>query len=97
VIVTVLGTGFGAAIKSFIVSLATPDELGLLYTITAFFGSIGVLVSTPLFAFTLSWGIQKGGLWAGTPFLIATILYCISAVFTWMLYVPADAEDDENT
>ena len=76
--------------------MATPDELGLLYTATAFFSSVGVLISTPLFALTLSWGISKGGVLAGSPFLIATLLYCISAVFTWLLYVPDDVDDDED-
>jgi hypothetical protein len=86
--------------RSFVTSLVAKDEIGLLYSVIGFFGSLGVLICTPLGAAALSWGLKKGGLFVGTPFFIAFILYFISSIFTWIIYVPekisGDWDEDEE-
>lgn len=77
--------------------LVSKHEIGLLYTIMAILDSIGALASTPLLAYSFSYGLSKGGLLIGLPFFIVATMYCISGVSAWSLEaLPEDAITDRH-
>lgn len=90
-----LGSGFDIALRTFITALVTADEVGLLYTLVAFAGTVGTLIALPAFSGALYWGIGKGGVFVGTLFFIAFLLYLTSGIITWSLYLPSSSISDD--
>lgn len=77
--------------------LVPKHEIGLLYTIMAILDSIGALASTPLLAYSFSYGLSKGGLLIGLPFFIVATMYCVSGVSGWSLEaIPEDEIADRH-
>jgi hypothetical protein len=56
---------------------------------------IGSLVAPLSFAWTLSTGLQPGAQIPGLPFLMAALLYGISAVSMWLIKSSGDEEQSD--
>jgi len=88
IFLAMLGSGIGASLLSFMTSIIHKDEVGFLYTLLTFIGTIGGLAGTPSLQLALSKGIEIGGGWIGLPFYIATSMYVLGALVLWGLRVP---------
>lgn len=96
IVVFTLGSGFGAAMRSFVTSLVPKNETALLYTMISIFTSLGTLIGTPLVGLIFSAGIRKGGAAIGLPFFVGSALYFISGLAVWFLSVPVKTTDEER-
>lgn len=47
--------------------------------------SVGILISGPVLAATYTWGLLQGGVWTGTPFLLASGLHMVALAFIFYL------------
>ncbi len=83
-----IGSGFGAAARSFLTSLVPEDEIALLYTLFSLFAAIGGLSGAPLLSYSFSLAISLGGWLLGLPFFLATVMYALCAVFVWSIRTP---------
>ena len=96
IVVFTLGQGFGAAMRSFLTSLAPKTETALLYTMISIFSSFGTLIGTPLIGLVFSLGIKKGGAAVALPFFVAAALYLCSGLSVWFLKAPKVRSDEES-
>ena len=80
-----IGSGFGAAARSFLTSLVPKHETALLYTMFSLFASLGMLSGAPLLSYAFSFGIRLGGWMLGLPFFVATFMYVLCAGFVWSI------------
>jgi MFS family permease len=83
-----IGSGFGAAARSFLTSLVPRHETALLYTMFSLFASLGTLFGAPSLSYAFSFGIRVGGWLLGLPFFIAALLYLLCAGIVWSIRAP---------
>jgi hypothetical protein len=82
------GWGFYSALRSLAMELVSPSQVGILNTAIGFAQSTGSLVSGPILAATFRWGMQKDGLLAGLPYMVAAGLFFISGCLTSCVLIP---------
>jgi hypothetical protein len=94
--VSMIGSGFGSAARSWLTSLVPKEDIALLYTLFAIAASIGAITGAPLLAYLFSLGIRLGGWLTGLPFFAGTALYVICAVCVWSIpsQTVADVEEE---
>ncbi|KAJ8603176.1 hypothetical protein MRB53_042229 [Persea americana] len=77
------GTGYNPAARSLVTWLVDgrdSKDVGRLYAIIAMMDGGGVIMSGPIFAKAYKWGGRVGGVWRGSPFLIAAGLFAVVAI-----------------
>jgi hypothetical protein len=96
IVISTLGIGFSAALRSFLTSLVPSNEVALLYTLMTQFSSIGSLIGVPALALTFSTGINIGGFALGLPFFFAATMYALSGLSIWSINSAPKAEEESN-
>ncbi|GLA64470.1 hypothetical protein AtubIFM55763_008508 [Aspergillus tubingensis] len=74
-VVYALGSAMHLFARRIITSLVDAHHMGTLYTAIAVMQGIGVLVAGPMMATAYGWGLARGGVWTGAPFLLVGGLY----------------------
>ncbi|GLB07194.1 hypothetical protein AtubIFM57258_002517 [Aspergillus tubingensis] len=74
-VVYALGSAMHLFARRIITSLVDAHHMGTLYTAIAVMQGIGVLVAGPMMATAYGWGLARGGVWTGAPFLLVSGLY----------------------
>lgn len=83
-----LGTGFGAAMRSFAIHTVGGQEspdIGKLMSTIAIVESIGVVIAGPLLNQMFQWGMDLGNEWLGLPFLAAMLAFAAITVVTFII------------
>jgi MFS family permease len=91
-----IGSGFGAAARSFLTSLVPKHETALLYTLFSVFAALGGLSGAPLLSYSFSFGIRLGGWLLGLPFFLAKLMYALCAVFVWSIRTQQRRDAEAN-
>ena len=84
-VVFALGAGFAQAIRSFVTSLVAKEHTGVLYMMIAIVDAVGSLVAPPFFGWSLAAGLKPDAKIKGLPFVLAALLYAISAISVWSI------------
>lgn len=74
-VVYALGSAMHLFARRIITSLVDAHHMGTLYTAIAVMQGIGVLVAGPMMATAYGWGLARGGVWTGAPFVLVSGLY----------------------
>lgn len=85
-ILTALGYGLMALLRSILVSLVEPHHAARLNTLIALIDTIGMMLGMPFLAWLFEVGLSKGGNLVALPFLVfsmATALICL--VCGWLI------------
>jgi len=85
VVLSALGSGIDALLRSFLTSVIAQDELSLFYTAMTLFQILGESASGPLYSSLFSLGLNMEGTWLGLPFLVASGLFVVLATMLCML------------
>lgn len=91
-----LGAGFAQAIRSFVTSLVSRENTGVLYMMIAIVDAVGSLVAPPFFGWSLAAGLKPDAKIKGLPFVLAALLYAISAISVWSIGSYDEKESTEE-
>lgn len=83
-----LGSGMVATTRSLLNTLVEEHHVGTLNSLIGFMETIGLSVSGPLLAGSLSLGLTLGGAWIGLPFFTAGLFFSISTAIAWLFRLP---------
>lgn len=101
IVITTLGSGLPATLRSYLTLIVPKHERALLYTMILLFTDLGAVLGEPLMALVLAAGIGAGkGIAMGLPFFLGAALYFISGLCIWFLKAPRNTtqeESDENS
>ncbi|PIG85350.1 MFS multidrug transporter [Aspergillus arachidicola] len=87
------GAGFVLITRGLITGLASREETARLYTLIEATQSIGEVTASLYITNSLNWGLGRGGLWIGLPWLIVSFLLALIALVLGMLRLSPRAED----
>ncbi|KJZ74994.1 hypothetical protein HIM_05480 [Hirsutella minnesotensis 3608] len=73
----ILGKGYVASIRSLIASLASKDQLSLVFTASAVVDGLGTMAASPLIQLSFAAGLNAGGLTMSLPFFITSALFLV--------------------
>lgn len=91
VIISALGSSFLVSFRCAIIALFPETPVAPLYAAAATAQSIGTLISGPILAATFSWGLSRGGIWTGAPYLLASGLHIVVLEFLFYLRLTWDS------
>lgn len=83
-----LSFGFHPAIKSYVTSLVSLNDVATLYASLAVISIIGELATSPLIAATFSLGLNIGGAALGLPFFISAALFLVCGIGSFCTQMP---------
>jgi hypothetical protein len=75
-----MGLAFIVPARSIVTSMVDKKHLAALYTTMSVLIYGGLLTGGPLFATAFSWGLEMGGFWLGTPFLVASGCFALASL-----------------
>jgi MFS-type transporter involved in bile tolerance (Atg22 family) len=84
-VVFAMGAGFAQAMRSFVTSLVSRENIGVLYMLIAIVDAIGSLIAPPFFGWSLAAGLKPDAKVKGLPFVLAALMYGISAISVWSI------------
>ncbi|KAE8143864.1 MFS general substrate transporter [Aspergillus pseudotamarii] len=87
------GAGFALIARGLVTGLARKEETARLYTLIEVTLSIGEVAASLYITNSLNWGLERGGLWTGLPWLIVAFLLAVIALVLGMLRLPPRSED----
>ncbi len=85
VVFSALGSSFSVSFRCAIVALFPETPVVPLYAAGAIAQSVGTLISGPILAATFTWGLSRGEIWTGAPFLLASGLHISALAFLFYL------------
>ena len=83
--ISTLSSGFGAAIRSFLISVIPKNQTTVLYSLFSASGAAGGLTGNPFLQYFLSIGIRVGDWMTGLPFYVASFLHIICGTAIWSI------------
>ncbi|KAJ1716094.1 hypothetical protein G4B11_010593 [Aspergillus flavus] len=87
------GAGFVLIARGLITGLARREETARLYTLIEATQSIGEVTASLYITNSLNWGLGRGGLWIGLPWLIVSFLLALIALVLGILRLPPRSEN----
>ncbi|TVY16230.1 Efflux pump ustT [Lachnellula arida] len=82
-IVTTLGTGYSAFVRSLITTLVDQKHVGRLFAAVSVVETLGSLAAGPSLNALYSVGLKRGGSWIGLPFYCVAVICFIAGVGVW--------------
>ncbi|OJZ85575.1 hypothetical protein ASPFODRAFT_135977 [Aspergillus luchuensis CBS 106.47] len=95
-VVYALGSAMHLFARRIITSLVDAHHMGTLYTAIAVMQGIGVLVAGPMMATAYGWGLARGGVWTGAPFMLVSGLYGAAGLAIFLGSWEGRKDDLEN-
>ncbi|KAH8668573.1 major facilitator superfamily domain-containing protein [Xylariales sp. PMI_506] len=86
-----LGLAFSVMAKSVVTSMVDQLHLATVFTALSVMTSLGSLIGAALLAYAFKEGMKLGGIWIGSPFLIATI--CFALALSAISFAPTHARE----
>lgn len=90
VVISALGSSLLVSLRCAIISLFPDAPTASLNAVAGMAQSVGILISGPVLAAAYSWGLSQGGIWVGTPFLVASALHLIALADILYLLLKGD-------
>jgi MFS-type transporter involved in bile tolerance (Atg22 family) len=87
-LIMTLGTGHASLMRALVTELFEERHIARLYAAITIFETLGSILSGPLLAGLLSWGLQMQGVAMGMPFFAAAGMTLLVAVLTWRVRIP---------
>ncbi|PGH19271.1 hypothetical protein AJ80_04138 [Polytolypa hystricis UAMH7299] len=95
-VVQTLGIGFVFLTRSLATTMVSRDQTARLYTFIEILQGLGLIIASPLMTSFFTVGLEAGGFWVGLPWIIAAVLFGITAALLWIYRIPAIPRQDEQ-
>lgn len=95
-VIFALGNGFTTLGKSLLTTFGPPEMAGTLLSAMNVSASLGAVIAGPIIAVMFDWGLEKGGIWVGSPLFFVTLLYALTLCSVCVLRLPEKGEDGDD-
>lgn len=87
VMFSALGSSLLVCFRCAMITLFRHNAVAPLNAVAGMAQSVGILIGGPVLAATYSWGLSRGGIWIGAPFLLASSLHIVALALIVYLYI----------
>ncbi|KAL7928718.1 major facilitator superfamily domain-containing protein [Trichoderma chlorosporum] len=84
--ISALGSSLTVSMRCTMISLFPQTPTASLNAAAGMASSLGILIAGPVLASAYTWGLSQGGIWLGTPFLVASGLHIVALAGIFYLY-----------
>jgi MFS family permease len=89
-VIYAFGSGFRSLVRSLLSALVGSHHQAMMNSALGVLQYLGIMVASPILYGALDEGIQRGGMWLGLPFFIATITSIVSTTIVMLFRMPSN-------
>ncbi|KAF8543043.1 major facilitator superfamily domain-containing protein [Trichophaea hybrida] len=94
-VVFAAGFGIRLGLLSLLTSLVDPAKIGRVYTLVTVVEGFGEMISAPVLQGLWAWGLEKGGIWRGVPWIAGAVAYAAGWWWIGKVRVKGEWREDE--